>query len=107
MNSFERSAAEDRPADVVPQLPRYEFANRLGKPALPRALESARCAGLDFRWAKAFRMPPAYRGQRNFPGWWRSVTTRSHVVYESWLERRYLIEADGSTRPAQLGRSPR
>jgi hypothetical protein len=56
------------------------------------ALEDA--AGLDFGMAKAFRKPPAYRGQRNFPGWWWSATTRSHVLYESWLERHHVIEAD-------------
>jgi len=56
------------------------------------ALEDA--AGLDFSLAKAFRKPLAYRGQRNFPGWWWSATTRSHVLYESWLERHHVIEAD-------------
>ena len=49
------------------------------------ALEDA--ALLNVGQVKAFRRPPAYRGQRNFPGWWWSVTTRSHVAYESWLER--------------------
>ena len=56
------------------------------------ALEDA--AVLDFGMVKAFRKPPAYRGQRNFPGWWWSATTRSHVVYGSWLERHHIIEAD-------------
>lgn len=56
------------------------------------ALEEA--AGVDFCQMRAFRRSPAYRGQRNFPGWWWSVTTRSHVPYESWLERHYIIEAD-------------
>jgi hypothetical protein len=55
-------------------------------------------AGLDFGLAKAFRKPPAYRGQRNFPGWWWSATTRSHVLYESWLERHHIIEADRDAR---------
>jgi hypothetical protein len=53
---------------------------------------------LDFGQVKAFRRPPAYRGQRNFPGWWWSVTTRSHVAYESRLERHHIIEADGAYR---------
>jgi hypothetical protein len=60
------------------------------------ALENA--AGLDFGMAKAFRKPSAYRGQRNFPGWWWSATTRSHVLYESWLERHHVIEADRDAR---------
>jgi hypothetical protein len=47
--------------------------------------------GIKFGLAKAFRKPPAYRGQRNFPGWWWSATTRSHVLYESWLERHHVI----------------
>jgi hypothetical protein len=52
MNSFERSAVEDRPADVVPQLlvVKYELANRLGElVTLPPALEPARGAGLAVR----------------------------------------------------------
>jgi len=55
-------------------------------------------AGIDFGVAKAFRKPPAYRDQRNFPGWWWSATTRSHVLYESWLERHHVIEADRDAR---------
>jgi hypothetical protein len=50
-------------------------------------------AAIDFGRVRAFRNPPAYRGQRNFPGWWWSATTRSHVVYESWLVRHHIIEA--------------
>jgi hypothetical protein len=53
---------------------------------------------IDFCRAQAFREPPAYRGQRNFPGWWWSATTRSHVVYESWLGRHHIIEADRDAR---------
>jgi hypothetical protein len=64
------------------------------------ALEDA--AVLDFGMAKAFRKPPAYRGQRNFPGWWWSATTRSHVVYGSWLERHHIIEADRDARVAAI-----
>jgi hypothetical protein len=56
------------------------------------ALEDA--GEVDFGRTGPFRKPPAYRGQRNFPGWWWSVTTRSHVVCRSWLERHHIIEAD-------------
>jgi hypothetical protein len=52
----------------------------------------------DFGMAKAFRKPPAYRGQHNFPGWWWSATTRSHVLYESWLASHHVIEADRDAR---------
>ena len=68
------------------------------------ALEDA--ALLDFGQMKAFRRPPAYRGQGNFPGWWWSVTTRAHVAYESWLERHYIIEADRDIRVTGISRQP-
>jgi hypothetical protein len=68
------------------------------------ALEDA--ALLDFGQVKAFRRPPAYRGQSNFPGWWWSVTTRSHVACESWLERQYIIEADRDTRVTGMSGQP-
>jgi hypothetical protein len=61
---------------------------------------------IDFRHARAFREPPAYRGQCNFPGWWWSVTTRSHVVYESWLERHHVIEADRDARVTGIAGQP-
>jgi hypothetical protein len=68
------------------------------------ALEDA--ALLDFGPLKASRKPPAYRGQRNFPGWWWSATTRSHVLYESWLERHYIIEADRNVRVTGIAGQP-
>lgn len=68
------------------------------------ALEDA--AGVDFGLTKAFRKPPAYRGQRNFPGWWWSATTRSHVLYESWLERHHVIEADRDARVVAISGQP-
>ena len=68
------------------------------------ALEDA--ALLDFSQVKAFRKPPAYRGQCNFPGWWWSATTRSHVLYESWLERHHVIEADRDARVVAISGQP-
>ena len=68
------------------------------------ALEDA--ALLNFGSVKAFRKPPAYRGQRNFPGWWWSATTRSHVVYESWLERHHIVEADRDVRVTGISGQP-
>lgn len=41
------------------------------------ALEDA--AAVDFGRARVVRQPPAYRGQRNFPGWWWSATTQRHL----------------------------
>jgi hypothetical protein len=61
---------------------------------------------VDFGLAKPLRKPPAYRGQRNFPGWWWSATTRSHVLYESWLERHYIIEADRAARVTGISGQP-
>jgi hypothetical protein len=68
------------------------------------ALEDA--GEVDFGRTGPFRKPPAYRGQRNFPGWWWSVTTRSHVVYGSWLERHHIIEADRDARVTGIAGQP-
>jgi hypothetical protein len=61
---------------------------------------------LDFGRVKAIRKPPAYRGQRNFPGWWWSATTRSHVVYASWLQRHHVVEADRDPRVIAISGQP-
>jgi hypothetical protein len=68
------------------------------------ALDEARA--VDFGQTRSFREPLAYRGQRNFPGWWWSVTTRSHVVYESWLGRHHVIEADRDARVTGITGQP-
>jgi hypothetical protein len=65
---------------------------------LRHAITLEDATAVDFDRIRAVRQPPAYRGQRNFPGWWWSATTRSHVVYESWLERHHIIEADRDVR---------
>ena len=67
-------------------------------------LEAA--SAIDFGQVRPFRKPPAYRGQRNFPGWWWSATTRSHVLYESWLERHHIIEADRDARVTGIAGQP-
>ena len=41
-----------------------------------------------------------------FPGWWWSVTTRGHVLYESWLERHHVIEADRDARVTGITGQP-
>jgi hypothetical protein len=61
---------------------------------------------IDFGRTRPFREPPAYRGQRNFPGWWWSVTTKSHIIYESWLERHHVIEADRDARVTGIAGQP-
>jgi hypothetical protein len=50
--------------------------------------------GLDLATARPQRQFSAYRGQKHFSGLWWATTTRSHVGYESWLERYWLIELD-------------
>lgn len=61
---------------------------------------------VDFGRVRSFRKVPAYRGQRNFPGWWWSATMRSHVVYKSWLERHHLVEADRDARVTSIAGQP-
>lgn len=36
------------------------------------------------------RIPPAYSGQRHYPGLFWSSTTGTHLMYESLLESRWL-----------------
>jgi hypothetical protein len=60
---------------------------------------------IDFGQTKPLRKPSAYRRQRNLPVWW-SVTTPSHVLYESWLERHYVIKADRDARVVDISGQP-
>ncbi len=79
-----------RHAPVVPcELPdgiRLVYADDRGR---QRTVDLEDAGLVDFGLAKPLRKPPAYRGQRNFPGWWWSAATRAHVLYESWLEARF------------------
>jgi hypothetical protein len=59
-----------------------------------------------FGRTRPFRRPPAYRGQKNFPGWWWSPTDRAHVEFESWLERHHIIEADRDPRIVRIAGQP-
>ena len=51
----------------------------------------------EFRWA---------RGQRHLPGWWWSVTTGSHVGYESWLERDHVLLLDFDPQVTAIAAQP-
>jgi hypothetical protein len=73
---------------------------------LRHAITLEDATAVDFDRILAVRRPTAYRGQRNFPGWWWSATTRSHVVYESWLERHHIIEADRDVRVTRISGRP-
>jgi hypothetical protein len=52
------------------------------------------CAQQGFESGPPVRTFPSFRGQRNWPGWWWSATTSSHVGYESWLERDRAMALD-------------
>ena len=51
----------------------------------------------EFRWA---------RGQKHLPGLWWSVTTWSHVGYESWLERDHVMMRDFDPRVTAIAAQP-
>lgn len=57
-------------------------------------------ADLADAWSERFeslppvRVPQAFKGQRNFSGHWWFASTRSHVAFESWLERDHLMLLD-------------
>jgi len=40
------------------------------------------------------RKASSYKGQKNFTGEWWCSTTGSHIPFESWVERDFLIAAD-------------
>lgn len=40
------------------------------------------------------RRMSSYKGQKNFTGEWWCSTTESHIPFESWVERDFLIAAD-------------
>lgn len=40
------------------------------------------------------RKASSYKGQKNFTGEWWCSTTESHISFESWVERDFLITAD-------------
>lgn len=63
------------------------------------SLEDA--SSVAFEQARMIRQLPAYRRQRHFPGWLWTATTKSHIAYESWLERHHVLEVDRD--PAVVG----
>jgi hypothetical protein len=63
-------------------------------------------ATMAFEQAKPVRQFPSYRGQRSFPGLWWSATTATHVGYESWLERDWLMAFDSSSDVTGIASQP-
>jgi hypothetical protein len=104
---FQLAVEPPRHAPVVPrELPdgiQFVYVDDRGR---QRAIALHDAGKVDFGRTRPFREPPAYRRRRNFPGWWWSVTTRSHVVYESWLERHHIIEADRDARVTGIAGQP-
>jgi hypothetical protein len=55
---------------------------------------------VDELWSAPFekcapvRKASTYKGQKNFTGEWWCSTTESHISFESWVERDFLIAAD-------------
>lgn len=52
------------------------------------------------------RRASSYKGQKNFTGEWWCSTTESHVSFESWVERDFLIAADFDPHIAGISVQP-
>jgi hypothetical protein len=48
----------------------------------------------------------SWPGKRNYDGSWWSSTVRAHVLFESLLEREYLLAADFDTRVVGIAAQP-
>ncbi len=49
---------------------------------------------MPFEKCAPVRKSSSFKGQRNFTGEWWCSTTESHISFESWVERNFLIAAD-------------
>lgn len=49
---------------------------------------------VPFEKCAPVRKSSSFKGQRNFTGEWWCSTTESHISFESWVERDFLIAAD-------------
>ncbi|ROS23715.1 TnsA-like heteromeric transposase endonuclease subunit [Cellulomonas sp. PhB150] len=57
-------------------------------------------------WSMPKRIPPYYRGQRNYPGLFWSSTNLGHIVYESLLELAWLWLADFDPHVTRIAAQP-
>ncbi|CAM4366847.1 TnsA-like heteromeric transposase endonuclease subunit [Nocardia ninae] len=64
------------------------------------------CAAVRFDRVEPARRFPSFRGQKNFSGLWWSATTGSHIGYESWVERDWLMMFDSSPEVSGVGSQP-
>lgn len=94
MNQLGRSLTKGHASIAPCALPDSAYLIYVDNLGQKRSVELAAAGAVAFQDAHVVRKLPAYRRQRNFPGWWWAATTRSHVAYESWLERHHIIEAD-------------
>jgi hypothetical protein len=91
-----RSASQAADLTVV-------FVDRAGRSQRGRI---AQLADAPLEEAVAIRKPASYRGQRNMPGLWWSVTARRHVWYQSRLGRDQAIVLDFDPRVSGLAGQP-
>ncbi|MFE6749980.1 TnsA-like heteromeric transposase endonuclease subunit [Kitasatospora purpeofusca] len=61
---------------------------------------------LRFEAAGQVRAFPAFRGQRNFPGWYWAATCAELVGYESWVELSHLMRLDSDPEVCGLASQP-
>jgi hypothetical protein len=66
----------------------------------------ARCWNVPFERAAPARELGSYRGQRNFPGWWYFSRTKTHVGFESWLERDHVMAFDADPEVMAVASQP-
>lgn len=86
--------AEVHPEVAAARLPEGVVLTHVPPDGVATSVTLWAAAEVPFELSQPARRIPGYRHQRNMPGWWWSSSTRSHVVYESWLERHQLIELD-------------
>ncbi len=66
----------------------------------------AEAAGVRFEDCLPVRSFPSFKGQRSFPGLWRSSTMGRHVGFESWLERDHAMLLDFDPRVVAFAPQP-
>jgi hypothetical protein len=66
----------------------------------------ASCWNVPFERAAPARGLASYRGQRNFPGWWYFSRTKTHVGFESWLERDHVMAFDADPEVVAVSSQP-
>ncbi|MDO3333868.1 TnsA-like heteromeric transposase endonuclease subunit [Mycobacteroides abscessus] len=55
---------------------------------------AAELGSVRFETCAPIRKSVSYKGQKNFTGQWWSATTGTHLPFDSWVKRDFLINAD-------------